>query len=680
MQSGNEHERSLRFDLESVGQPQPWIVHHRGLEYRGEVIVSEEVGPSWGEPLEVGVSFRIVFFMVPRRIPRGRIRDRRIGMAVPVRRPPRDGPNIRRELSAIHEARERYVTGRNVEAQGLRRTMEDREEQLLGQIARSFQSVYIQGRIYSHEEVTIRPRDVFAEDKPESWADRMAAELLLQAHPSLPLDYSEFPHVLTAESAADLYDGLFKREASAIKKAADFAPGLGLARPENPDLFDAGDCVVVSKMHGDIRSGGGVMPAQDLLRELTDVQGLTRPLALLYVLALVKQIRGEARLAQGHQVGIDGSQRFMGERLPWDLLGQVSHSESLADALVEVRLEASSTWSTALPYASLISEGIAPDDDSMDESHLGEVLLPALSGLASAVDEIENTMKALRGRDSGGAQSVDTTLKSLRSISSSANVLDFNSVVREDFGEPAALADALDWLRRANRLSVVVSDIVAAREYLQNAAPGRDNQELGLERDAVAARLDFDSLSASPSLWGSVESSFFRFRERYALAYSSHHDRYQQESLELAHRLERLRPQVEAIARFNAVPELGEPVGVEVSQLFRELSNAIKQCDVLKDDLQLERSPKCVSCSLTLDGRIPRRDAEVLFGAIDGAMRTYNRRLSSHSVRQVLAHPTKEQLDQFISLVQVADPSALANVLDDEVVEFLRRFLRSTST
>ena len=601
-------------------------------------------------------------------------------MAVPVRTPPRDGPSIRRELSAIHEARQRYVTGRDAEAQGLRRTMDDREEQLRGQIARSFQSVYRQGRIYSHEEITIRPRDVFAEDEPESWADRMAAELLLQAHPSLPLDYSEFPHVLTAESTAVLYDGLFRREASAIKTAVDFAPGLGLARPENPDLFDAGDCPVVSTMHRDIRSGGGALPAQDMLRELTAVQGLTRPLALLYVLALVKQVRGEVRLAQGHQVGIDSAKRFIGDRLPWDLLGQVSHSESLADVLVEVRLEASSTWSTALPYASLISEDIATEDDSMDESRLGMLLFPALSELGPAVDEIENTMKALRGRDSGGAQSGVDTLNSLRSVSLSVDVREFNSTVRENFGEPAALADALDWLRRADRLSAVVSDIVSAREYLQNVAPGPDDQALGLERDAVAARLDYDSLSASPSLWGSVESSFFRFRERYALAYSSHHDRYQQEALELVHRLERLRPQVEAIARFNAVPELGEPVGVEVPRLFRELSSAIKRCDVLKDDLRLEQSPMCASCSLTLDGLIPRRDAEVLFGAIDGAMRTYNRRLSSHSVRQVLAHPTKDQLDQFISLVQVADPSALANVLDDEVVEFLRRFLRSTCT
>ena len=59
-------------------------------------------------------------------------------------------------------------------------------------------------------------------------------------------------------------------------------------------------------------------------------------------------------------------------------------------------------------------------------------------------------------------------------------------------------------------------------------------------------------------------------------------------------------------------------------------------------------------------------------------MREYNRRLGSYGVRQILAHPSKEQLDKFINLVQVADPSALANVLDDEVVEFLRQFMRSS--
>ena len=165
-------------------------------------------------------------------------------------------------------------------------------------------------------------------------------------------------------------------------------------------------------------------------------------------------------------------------------------------------------------------------------------------------------------------------------------------------------------------------------------------------------------------------------RSRYANAYVSHHVRYHQEALELSHRLERLRPQVEALVRFNEMPELGQPVGTEVPQLFKDLSISFSVCPAKEDQLDLEAVPYCEACLLRMDGDVPARDAELLFGATERAMHEYNRRLSSHSVRQILAHPTREQLDQFINLVQVADPSALVNVLEDEVVEFLRQFLR----
>jgi len=59
----------------------------------------------------------------------------------------------------------------------------------------------------------------------------------------------------------------------------------------------------------------------------------------------------------------------------------------------------------------------------------------------------------------------------------------------------------------------------------------------------------------------------------------------------------------------------------------------------------------------------------------EAALREYNRRLGSHSVQAVLVQPSREQLDRYIDLLRVADPSALATVLDDEVVAFLRQFL-----
>ena len=205
---------------------------------------------------------------------------------------------------------------------------------------------------------------------------------------------------------------------------------------------------------------------------------------------------------------------------------------------------------------------------------------------------------------------------------------------------------------------------------------GPDHQDMSLERDALTARIDPDSLLANPALWDSVEADFRRLRDRYVNAYIAHHARYNGEALELSNRLEELSPQVEALARFNEMPELGGPVGIEVPELLREMTGVLKTCAKGSEDPPLDTTPYCSGCRLLLDDRFPRREAALLSGATARAMREYNRRLSSHAARQMLAHPSKEQLDKFVGLVQVADPSALANVLDDSVVEFLRGFLR----
>jgi hypothetical protein len=201
-----------------------------------------------------------------------------------------------------------------------------------------------------------------------------------------------------------------------------------------------------------------------------------------------------------------------------------------------------------------------------------------------------------------------------------------------------------------------------------------------LERDSLAARIEMESLVASPSLWSSIEESFQRLRRRYFYAYLAYHTSYQQEALEMGHRMEALDPQVKALARFHQIPELGDPVGAGVPQLFTEVAASFRECSIEAKELSLEDMPRCKSCLLSLDEEVPRRDAEALFGAATRAMREYNRRLGSRGVRQVLAHPTREQIDKFLNLVQVADPSALANVLDDEVVQFLRSFLQTRPT
>ena len=147
--------------------------------------------------------------------------------------------------------------------------------------------------------------------------------------------------------------------------------------------------------------------------------------------------------------------------------------------------------------------------------------------------------------------------------------------------------------------------------------------------------------------------------------------------MELVSRFERMRPQVDALARFNEVAEFGGPLGADVPGRFRELTASLRTCTVTDNEIDFDSAPGCAACLLPLNEDVPRRDTALVIRDTDRAMRVYNRRLSARGVRSVLAHPTREQLDKFINLVQVGDLSALSNVLDDKVLYFLRRFVRS---
>ena len=160
-------------------------------------------------------------------------------------------------------------------------------------------------------------------------------------------------------------------------------------------------------------------------------------------------------------------------------------------------------------------------------------------------------------------------------------------------------------------------------------------------------------------------------RNSYAVAYGSFHFEYHQQALEPRHLLVTLEPQVKALSRFNEIPELGEAV----QQLFKDVSEGYRLCSLAEEDLDFSVVPYCQWCILPMNVIIPHRNAEQLSGDVSRAMREYNRRLSTYSAAQILDKSTQEQADKFIELVQVADPSALANILDDRVVEFLRQFL-----
>lgn len=667
--------QSLSFDLESLGQPQPWVVRHRGLEYTGEVIIAEGVNHRWGEPLPPNLNFRLVFFTVPRRIPPSRILDTRIAMVVPGRSPTQVRQSLRRELRSIQETRERYVLHRDPDSEALRRAMIEREESLRRELERRYGMAYSQGRIYTHPEIGLRAQDLFLDTGLESWANALASATLLLAHPILPLDYRAFPESLTAQGIDRVFRGLFQGDIVEQESMRSFATGLSVTSPESPGIFDASHSPVLAILQRELEGSAGEADPAALAHTLMYTYGLTLELALFHLLVFVRQTRGELQLKLGHGLTSHRGGAFLSDRITRDLVPEVDFAVLKLGQLAGLRLDHTVDWNLALPYASLLVEGLTPSDEGIDtpdqERQLVSVLMalrPELTAAKSRIAEISAGLGSAVG-------AVAETLERLKRMSFAEDLQGFYAVVEREFDGPSDLSEALGTLQRVASLSDYVPAIIEARNYLDRMTFGLEHQDLRLVRDSLMARLDAASLISNPSLWHSINEGLERLRGNFSTTYSSFHATYHQEALELRHQLETLTPQVNALARFNEIPELGEPVGTEVHQMFKDVSEGYRLCGVAEGELDLGDVPYCRSCILPMNVAIPHRSVEQLSGEVARALREYNRRLSTHSAMQILDRPTREQLDKFIELVQVADPSALANVLDDRVVEFLRQFL-----
>ena len=419
----------------------------------------------------------------------------------------------------------------------------------------------------------------------------------------------------------------------------------------------------------------GEMPARDLLQGLCREHGLNLPLATLYLLAYVRQADAEVELTSDHSIQGRRGGPFLSDRIPRDLVQELLFIQSMGDQFAAVRTQPSVDWNAVMPYASLLIEGLKMSRDAVEIAEQEAQLSAALEEMGRRIEGFREAMSSLAEGLQENAESALTELGRLEVLNTAKDYRGFHTIARDRFGGPSGLSQALQLYHRLERLAALAPAITGARRYLDAMTFDRDHRDLAVKRDAVIGRMALDSLMSNPALWGSVEESFRQLRREYADAYIPHHARYRHEAAELVSRLERMRPQVEALARFNQVPEFGGPLGADIPNRFEEIVATIRTCTAPEDEMTLEAVPLCQTCLLPMNEDVARREAALVLGDTERAMRAYNRRLSSEGVRLILADPTREQLDTFISLIQVSDLSALANVLDEEVLEFLRRFV-----
>jgi hypothetical protein len=124
----------------------------------------------------------------------------------------------------------------------------------------------------------------------------------------------------------------------------------------------------------------------------------------------------------------------------------------------------------------------------------------------------------------------------------------------------------------------------------------------------------------------------------------------------------------------NALPELGEPTGGGLFEKLGHIDPGPSPSQADSAVIDLEATPICPSCHLSLDWTIPTGDLVRLASAIDEVLEEKNRRLSN-LVERVLEGNNDQRLNDFIAIVQASDLSALSNTLNEDLLAFIRQLL-----
>jgi len=631
------------FDEFKLGQPKRWKVVYRGIEYPGEILVTDTWRAELGQLTERDIHFRIVVLTKHQRV--ADIADRRIACCIPGK--------------ASEEAKGIY--GTDGKAKGL-----------LPEQA----TLYADGRVLTKEGLAIDAREVFSTTDNEKRFHIIATALLANAYSTLPIPALE--KTLSTNDVGRIFDGFFGRGDNPEARSAleDFSPALRLAKPENPYQFAPEDCPLFAVLAERLEASGGSLPIPELYRELASGYGLTWPLITLYLLCFVyyKKPEVELTLKPEHMLFLRSGEKPPGARLTGEIIPQIWWSSGMEEAFSSLCFSEQPPWNALLPYARLLCDELRPVANMGEVAGQEALLLRKLDELKVGIPRIKASLDLLSTKLGKPPQSMLETLERLSHITQSEDSLHFYSLLQENYSSPDAFAEDISQFQRLISLCDIAGEVIAVKSYLDGVVLRGSDAELAMDRVTILEQLNLSNLWPNIHLWASLKALFEWFQSRYQAIYTAHHHDYHSETTSLRLVLDDSKPEVDALKRLNSMTELGPPVAEELITQYDQLLAQVSPCPITEVPLELEST--CPQCRLVLTDEPPHKEVERFLHHLRQALKEQQRRLSSEAVRQILAQSGQRRIDQFIKVVQASELWPLVNLLDDELVDFLRQLLQ----
>ena len=645
------------------GEPVSTYIDYQGIQYPGEVISASSWDPSLGAPIQGDSFFRIVFLDSYATIDTQQIQDARIALCVPPKSERQRERVLEQERRVLREVRAKYAVPE------MERALQETQRQ-----------IYAAGTVVTHAGASLPSETVFQSGSLQEWISVAAQALMSWTYPRLPVDTSSFPRPLTHSDPELLFRGLVQGDTAAEATAAvrDFASGLGLAPLTTASSGQSGESPVLQIIRDEMMQLGGSWPCDQLFQSMAHVHGLPYPLISLYLLVFlaVAEPPTELHLRPGHQLRtLDGSP-YSGQAVVAETVAGLMFTPRLASQSETLRFASPVSWSAIALYFSSLEPRLASASEELGEAESTSLLMETLNTLQADARRVETAMNRLGGalgdelpeepaalldhlRRLGRSQAPDTALLSARQF----------------FGTPEGLARGIARYRGLQGVADLASVIARSARYVHEAYVPDDMLPLALTRHALQATLRLSELTGTAFSEEALLDQVEQFREQYSSAYQQHHDTYHRQTASLLSQLQDADLQANALERLNQIGELGKPIGTDSLERQRELQATVQPCPATGNRLNLVSTPTCRRCNFILGHQPPSTEVAAVIRAVERCLREQNQRLSLHVVHRLLGGEPDERIQRFIQIVQVSDLSGLANVLDNQLADFLREVL-----
>jgi len=323
------------------------------------------------------------------------------------------------------------------------------------------------------------------------------------------------------------------------------------------------------------------------------------------------------------------------------------------------------------PYLHCLAVALAAPADAAPNGRLAD-LLPALEQALPKAREKASQFQDLLAE----MPRMASALESLASLSEATTTAAFAEAACRLYCSASDLAEDIYLCRALAENPDDASKTAYMRCYLMDAVVSESEPELAIDRTLALEELSFATLVAEPHRWAAMRATFERFRQRYQSAYLKHHHQYCETLLTVHAQLLDLVPHAQALRRLNTLRELGPPLGEKALAEYEDIPRRVSPCTLCPSlERELAELPRCPVCSTSMNDEPPWEDVQRVRHRLERALNQQLQRLSSKAVSQILATSGEARVEQFVQLVQASQARSLADVLDDDLLGFLRRLL-----